>query len=126
MLTASRLLGRRRRAAIFALAAVGAVAAASLASGASGSRQNPRIAYLSFAVANSYDAPMLKAARAVAKKQGATVDGLRRGERPEEAALAAPDRLVVGPVRRNPRAADLRAAALPDDPAGDRGEERRS
>ena len=74
MLTASRLLGRRRRAAIFALAAVGAVAAASLASGASGSRQNPRIAYLSFAVANSYDAPMLKAARAVAKKQGATVN----------------------------------------------------
>jgi ribose transport system substrate-binding protein len=32
-----------------------------------------RIAYLSFAVANSYDAPMLAAARAVAKRMGARV-----------------------------------------------------
>ena len=32
-----------------------------------------RVAYLSFAVANSYDAPMLAAAKSVAKAQGAKV-----------------------------------------------------
>ena len=42
-------------------------------SGASASRERPRVAFLSFAVANSYDAPMLKAARDVAKKNNATV-----------------------------------------------------
>ncbi len=73
MLNASRWLGRRRRTVIFALVTAGAVAAAGLASGASGSRERPRIAFLSFAVANSYDAPMLKAAKDVAKKSGATV-----------------------------------------------------
>jgi ribose transport system substrate-binding protein len=73
MLIASRWLGRPRRTAIIALATAGAVAAVGLASGASGSRERPRIAFLSFAVANSYDAPMLKAAKAAAKKGGATV-----------------------------------------------------
>jgi ribose transport system substrate-binding protein len=73
MLTASRWLGRRRRTAIIAIATAGAVAAAGLAGGASGSRERPRIAFLSFAVANSYDAPMLKAARNVAKRTGSTV-----------------------------------------------------
>jgi ribose transport system substrate-binding protein len=68
MLTASRWLGRRRRTAMLALVAVGAVAAAGLASGAS-SQDRSRIAFLSFAVANSYDAPMLKAARDVARQQ---------------------------------------------------------
>ena len=38
-----------------------------------GSASGPRIAYLSFAVANSYDAPMLAAAKAVAKANGASV-----------------------------------------------------
>jgi ribose transport system substrate-binding protein len=74
MLNASRWLGPRRRTAIVVLATAGAVAAAGLASGASGSRERPRIAFLSFAVANSYDAPMLKAARNVAKQQGATMN----------------------------------------------------
>jgi ribose transport system substrate-binding protein len=43
------------------------------ASGAASSAAKPRIAYLSFAVANSYDAPMLAAAKSVAKAQGASV-----------------------------------------------------
>jgi ribose transport system substrate-binding protein len=47
--------------------------AAGGASGAGSSKANPKIAFLSFAVANSYDAPMLAAAKAVAKKQGASV-----------------------------------------------------
>ena len=66
-------LDRRRRTAIVAVATTAAVAAAGLAAGASASRERPRVAFLSFAVANSYDAPMLKAARDVAKKNGATV-----------------------------------------------------
>ena len=73
MLTASRRLGRPRRTAIFALVAAVAVVAAGFASGASGSRERPRVAFLSFAVANSYDAPMLKAAKDVAKKAKATM-----------------------------------------------------
>jgi ribose transport system substrate-binding protein len=60
------------------IAAVVAVASAALvaaifSASASSSRTKPRIAYLSFAVANSYDAPMLAAAKAVAKAQGARV-----------------------------------------------------
>jgi ribose transport system substrate-binding protein len=43
------------------------------ASGAGSSTSKPKIAYLSFAVANSYDAPMLAAAKAVAKSQGASI-----------------------------------------------------
>jgi len=57
-------------AAILALAAMVGGAAASPAAKSAG---KPRIAYLSFAVANSYDAPMLAAAKAVAKAQGASV-----------------------------------------------------
>ena len=63
--------------AMLALAAAGA----SVASGAAASSAAPaahaakpvRIAYLSFAVANSYDAPMLAAAKAAAKKGGAKI-----------------------------------------------------
>ncbi len=73
MLNASRWLDRRRRSAIVALVVVGAVATAGLASGAS-SQERPRIAFLSFAVANSYDAPMIKAARDVARQRGATMN----------------------------------------------------
>ena len=72
MLNASRL-GRRRRTAILAVATAGAIAATGIASGASGSRERPRVAFMSFAVANSYDAPMLAAAKAAAKKGGGTV-----------------------------------------------------
>lgn len=63
----------RRRTAILAVVAVSAVAAAAVATGASGSAQRPKVAFMSFAVANSYDAPMLKAAKDVAKKSRATV-----------------------------------------------------
>jgi len=51
-----------------------AIAAAIGATGAaSHNAAKPKVAYLSFAVANSYDAPMLAAARKVAKAQGASV-----------------------------------------------------
>jgi ribose transport system substrate-binding protein len=67
-------LPRRRRAAACAVVLVGALVVGAAVSGsASGSKSKPKIAYLSFAVANSYDAPMLSAAKAVAKAQGATV-----------------------------------------------------
>jgi ribose transport system substrate-binding protein len=64
---------RRSRAAwaATALLALGAVAAGGAAGGSTAKAAKPvRIAYLSFAVANSYDAPMLAAAKAVAKAQG--------------------------------------------------------
>ena len=67
---------RRSRAAwaATALLAVGAVAAGGAAGGSTAKAAKPvRIAYLSFAVANSYDAPMLAAAKAVAKAQGGKV-----------------------------------------------------
>ena len=55
------------------LAAVGVTgAAAGVAAGSSGSKKAVKIAYLSFAVANSYDAPMLAAAQKAAKAAGAT------------------------------------------------------
>jgi ribose transport system substrate-binding protein len=67
---------RNRATPVLMLAALGAVlltavGASSAAAGRSAS--GPRIAYLSFAVANSYDAPMLAAAKAVAKANGASV-----------------------------------------------------
>jgi ribose transport system substrate-binding protein len=68
----SRVSGRRSAAAFVLVAALAAVAATG-AAGARSSTSNPKIAYLSFAVANSYDAPMLSAAKAVAKAQGASV-----------------------------------------------------
>jgi ribose transport system substrate-binding protein len=65
---------RSRATAVLVLAALLSLAvAAGGASGARSSAANPKIAYLSFAVANSYDAPMLAAARAVAKSEGASV-----------------------------------------------------
>ena len=58
----------------FVAVAILAIATASVISGGAGaSTSNPKIAYLSFAVANSYDAPMLAAAKSVAKSQGASV-----------------------------------------------------
>ena len=46
-----------------------------------------KIAYLSFAVANSYDAPMLAAAKAAAQGAAARDHRLRREQRPEDAVL---------------------------------------
>jgi ribose transport system substrate-binding protein len=67
-----------RRTRIAAGSAAVLVACAAAAGGAAGGAARPaakpvRVAYLSFAVANSYDAPMLAAAKAVAKAQGAKV-----------------------------------------------------
>jgi ribose transport system substrate-binding protein len=70
--TISRLSGRRSLAAAVFAAVLAAVAIGG-AGGAQASKSQPKIAYLSFAVANSYDAPMLSAAKAVAKTQGASV-----------------------------------------------------
>jgi len=53
--------------AVAVLAASGAIGATSTA----GAKKPVRVAYLSFAVANSYDAPMLNAAKKVAKSTGA-------------------------------------------------------
>ena len=73
-MTSTPRLSRSGAAAVLVLAALLASAlAAGVANGAGSSKANPKIAYLSFAVANSYDAPMLAAARAVAKSQGASV-----------------------------------------------------
>jgi ribose transport system substrate-binding protein len=67
-------MSRSRVTAVIVLAALLTLAlAAGGANGARSSTSNPKIAYLSFAVANSYDAPMLAAAKAVAKSEGASV-----------------------------------------------------
>ena len=57
---------------------IAALAVAALVTGAAGASRSSakapvRVAYLSYAVANSYDAPMLAAAKKVAKAQGAKV-----------------------------------------------------
>jgi ribose transport system substrate-binding protein len=67
---------RRTRVAAAATALLAVCAAVAVVAGgaAGGKTAKPvRVAYLSFAVANSYDAPMLAAAKAVAKAQGAKV-----------------------------------------------------
>ena len=76
----------RSRATIVLVAAALAVPAlaAGGASGARSSASNPKIAYLSFAVANSYDAPMLAAAKSVAKAQGASVTVLDAANDPKK------------------------------------------
>jgi ribose transport system substrate-binding protein len=63
----------RRAAAVLTALATVAAAAIGATGAASHTAATPKIAYLSFAVANSYDAPMLAAAKKVAKAQGASV-----------------------------------------------------
>jgi ribose transport system substrate-binding protein len=62
-----------RTRAVLAVAVLAVAAAATISGGAAAGSSKPKIAYLSFAVANSYDAPMLAAAKAVAKSSGASV-----------------------------------------------------
>jgi ribose transport system substrate-binding protein len=62
-----------RTRAVIAVAVLAVAAAATISGGAAAGSSSPKIAYLSFAVANSYDAPMLAAAKAVAKSAGASV-----------------------------------------------------
>jgi ribose transport system substrate-binding protein len=71
----NRISHSARRRAPFILAALAAVAAAAIGAtgAASTTAAKPKIAYLSFAVANSYDAPMLAAAKKVARARGASV-----------------------------------------------------
>ena len=111
----------RRRTAIIAVVAASAVAAAVVARGASGSRQRPKVAFLSFAVANSYDAPMLKAAKDVARKSGATVTVFDAANDPKKQFSQLQTVDLVEAVRRDHRAAHLRAPADPARQAGDQG-----
>ena len=78
---------RGSRAAVVAasLLAVCAVAATVAGAAAGGQSAKPvKVAYLSFAVANSYDAPMLAAAKEVAKAQGAKVTVLDAANDPKK------------------------------------------
>ena len=78
---------RGSRAAVVAasLLAVCAVFAAVAGAAAGGQSAKPvKVAYLSFAVANSYDAPMLAAAKEVAKAQGAKVTVLDAANDPKK------------------------------------------
>ena len=54
------------------------------------------IAYLSFAVENSYDAPMLAAAQAVASTDGRDAEGVRREQQPADAVQPAADVINSG------------------------------
>ncbi|HEY7206858.1 MAG TPA: sugar ABC transporter substrate-binding protein [Gaiellaceae bacterium] len=60
-------------AALIAACATAAVVAGGAAGGSAAKPKPVKVAYLSYAVANSYDAPMLAAAKRVAKAQGAKV-----------------------------------------------------
>jgi ribose transport system substrate-binding protein len=64
---------RRRTALLVALLAVVVAAAGAIGAAAGTTATKAKVAYLSFAVANSYDAPMLAAAKSVAKAGGASV-----------------------------------------------------
>ena len=68
-------VSRRPRVAGVALVLLSLVGVTVFSAGSASARPNKtiKIAYLSFAVANSYDAPMLSAAQRVAKAAGATV-----------------------------------------------------
>jgi ribose transport system substrate-binding protein len=66
-------VNRRIAGASIAVLAVAALAAGTGSAARSTATAPVRVAYLSYAVANSYDAPMLAAAKAVAKAQGASV-----------------------------------------------------
>ena len=78
------------------------------------------IAYLSFAVENSYDAPMLAAARGRGQRQQRDAQGLRREQQPADAVLPAPGRHHLGSVPRHHPAADLRHRPDLPGPAGHR------
>ena len=64
---------RRRGLAVLVALVAAVVAVAPIALPTARPAAKPKVAYLSFAVANSYDAPMLAAAKTVAKAQGASV-----------------------------------------------------
>jgi ribose transport system substrate-binding protein len=72
----------RRAVLLAALCATSAVAAGAAPAAPAGGQV--RVAYLSFAVANSYDAPMLAAAKSVAKAQGASVTVLDAANDPKK------------------------------------------
>ena len=66
-------LARRRTTALLVALVAATVVAGSAIGAAASPAAKAKVAYLSFAVANSYDAPMLAAAKSVAKAQGASV-----------------------------------------------------
>jgi ribose transport system substrate-binding protein len=63
----------RRTILLVAMLAVAVAAAGAIGATASPTAKKAKVAYLSFAVANTYDAPMLAAAKKVARAQGAKV-----------------------------------------------------
>lgn len=80
-------VSRRRRivGSALALAVCATVVAVGATAAAARTAAKPvRVAYLSFAVANSYDAPMLAAAKAVARAQGASVTVLDAANDPKK------------------------------------------
>lgn len=64
---------RRATAVLVALVVVAIAAGSAIGASSGGTATKAKIAYLSFAVANTYDAPMLAAAKAVAKADKASV-----------------------------------------------------
>jgi ribose transport system substrate-binding protein len=75
---------RRRIAVLAAVLAVAVAAVGAIGAAASPSAKRARVAYLSFAVANSYDAPMLAAAKSVARAQKASVTVLDAANDPKK------------------------------------------
>jgi ribose transport system substrate-binding protein len=90
--------GSRRTATLL----VGAVMAASIVGGSAALAQSPsageplQLAYLSFAVANSYDAPMLAAAEAAAAAGNATVTVFDANNNPNDQARQLQDAVTSG------------------------------
>ena len=103
-------------AAAIALAALAGTAPAVLAQ----DEEPLKIAYLSFAIANSYDAPMLAAAKEAAAAGGAEIVEFDANNDPGRPDPAAPGCGHVGRVRRHPRPADLRGRARDARPGRDR------
>ena len=112
---------RSRATVVLVLAALVTLAvAAGGASGARSSQSNPKIAYMSFAVANSYDAPMLAAAKAVASPRAPTVTVFDAANDPKKQLAQLQTAITSKQYDGDHRPADLRAAADPDDHVGDR------
>ena len=84
MVNSISFLARRRTAVVLVALAVAVVAAGSAIGAAASPAKRYKVAYLSYAVANSYDAPMLAAAKAVAKAGNASVTVLDAANDPKK------------------------------------------
>ena len=133
---ATRSLGRSAAVAAVAAAALGLAAcsssssssssapaasssAAAASSSASAAPKAMNIAYLSFAVDNTYDAPMLAAAQAVASTDGATLKVFDANNNPQTQYDQLADRHQLRSVQRDHHAADRQHRPGLAGPAGD-------